>query len=371
MDKILGLEYQLLILDEGPLFPEEMFHKCYGSVRNANDNGFIATVLITGNPGGISHNYFKTRFIKPEYDKWNPGELKEKDKYKFIQAKVADNPKLGKEYTDKLEALPEHLRRAWLEGDWDVFEGQFFDMWDPRVHVVKEFDIPEHWQKWAGMDLGYTEKHPTVVEWFAQDPITLDVYMYNEWVSQPKGSVEEYTEQLKDIGAMNTRIPIYADPSMWNSTTKTNSSQESPAMLMMREGLPLLIAENNRLNGWRIMKEWLHWGNNKMPKLYVFNCCQMFIETVGRLQYNRNTSDITKVEDLDTKGPDDAVDAVRYALATCGIPCPTHNNKDENTKYQEMLKVQVLDYDPHYERYGEIEIPQIDYSYFEDVGSYF
>lgn len=47
--------------------------------------------------------------------------------YRFIQALVYDNSALmekSPEYLRQLENLPEKLRKGWLEGEWDLFDGQ-------------------------------------------------------------------------------------------------------------------------------------------------------------------------------------------------------------------------------------------------------
>ena len=46
---------------------------------------------------------------------------------RFIPAKLADNPYINPEYAADLKALPERLRRAFLDGDWSAFAG-------PDVH---------------------------------------------------------------------------------------------------------------------------------------------------------------------------------------------------------------------------------------------
>ena len=78
--------------------------------------------------------------------------------YTFIQSLVTDNKVLMEsqpDYIKQLEALPPKLRKAWLEGDWNVYEGQFFedfidrpDQYECRqwTHVIKPFDIPEGWR---------------------------------------------------------------------------------------------------------------------------------------------------------------------------------------------------------------------------------
>jgi hypothetical protein len=46
------------------------------------------------------------------------------------------------QYYQLLQALPEKERRAFLEGDWNVFDGQFFTEFREDLHVIQPF-IPK------------------------------------------------------------------------------------------------------------------------------------------------------------------------------------------------------------------------------------
>ena len=43
---------------------------------------------------------------------------------RFIPSSVGDNPHLNAEYVDDLKALPEKLRKAFLDGDWTRSRGR-------------------------------------------------------------------------------------------------------------------------------------------------------------------------------------------------------------------------------------------------------
>ena len=78
----------------------------------------------TCNPGGPGHAYIKRLFIDRRFE-----EGEDPKDYTFIQSLVTDNHALmatQPDYVRQLEALPPHLRQAWLWGDWDIFQGQFF-----------------------------------------------------------------------------------------------------------------------------------------------------------------------------------------------------------------------------------------------------
>ena len=120
-------------------------------LRGVND--FPKRIYYTCNPGGPGHSYIKRLFIDRRFE---PGE--NPDDYVFIPARVTDNKALlaaQPDYLKQLEALPRRLRQAWLEGRWDIFQGQVFSEFtdDPThyadrrfTHVIPAFDIPREWR---------------------------------------------------------------------------------------------------------------------------------------------------------------------------------------------------------------------------------
>lgn len=53
-----------------------------------------------------------------------------------------------------LLSLPDNMRSAWLEGNWDAFAGQFFSEFRRDVHVVKPCAIPEGSRIYRAFDYG-------------------------------------------------------------------------------------------------------------------------------------------------------------------------------------------------------------------------
>jgi len=77
------------------------------------------------------------------------------DKIAFVQAKVDDNPYLASTYIDNLDTLPDKLRKAYKNGDWNIFEGQVFEEFNAEIHVCKPFEIPDNWTRLRAMDWGF------------------------------------------------------------------------------------------------------------------------------------------------------------------------------------------------------------------------
>ena len=123
------------------------------------------------NPGNIGHAWVKSLWIdkQPAPGMEHPEEYDPAD-YDFIPARVSDNPIYAgdENYLKTLRALPSHLRRAFLDGDWDVFAGQYFDRFDYSRHVVRaeQIDWKPWWPRWISIDWGF--EHPAAVYWHAQ-----------------------------------------------------------------------------------------------------------------------------------------------------------------------------------------------------------
>ena len=127
-----GQEYDVIGLEEATHFTESQMQfltTCNRSVRR----DFSPRMYYTCNPGGVGHGWVKRLFLDRQY---REGETPAD--YRFIPARLTDNPVLMERdpgYRKSLLSLPEHLRRAYLEGDWDVLQGQYFPEFRRDIHV--------------------------------------------------------------------------------------------------------------------------------------------------------------------------------------------------------------------------------------------
>lgn len=179
-DPYWGQEYSLIIIDEvtRTIKTEADYLKLLGSLRNSH--GIPCSVVLTSNPGGVGHNWVKARFMGV------PPMTVQKDhetglERVFIPAKLKDNPKLPAEYRATLEQLPDAERAAFLDGDWDAFEGAVFKLL-PGIHVWtwaqfnKYYGLPEgnrkppsSWSRYRSYDHGFAA--PGAAYWYAEDHI--------------------------------------------------------------------------------------------------------------------------------------------------------------------------------------------------------
>ncbi len=167
-----GAEFLFIGIDELTLFTLRQWQFLTSRNRCPVPGAFPCMAAAT-NPGNIGHAWVKALWIDKQAAPGmeNPGEYDPAD-YDFIPARVSDNPiyAADENYLKTLRALPSHLRRAFLDGDWDVFAGQYFDKFDPARHVARaeEIDWKPWWPRWICIDWGF--EHYAATYWHAAVP---------------------------------------------------------------------------------------------------------------------------------------------------------------------------------------------------------
>jgi hypothetical protein len=167
-----GAEFLFIGIDELTLFTLRQWQFLTSRNRCPVPGAFPCMAGAT-NPGNIGHAWVKSLWIdkQPASGMEHPEEFDAAD-YDFIPARVSDNPIYAgdENYLKTLRALPSHLKRAFLDGDWDVFAGQYFDRFDCSRHVVRaeQIDWKPWWARWISIDWGF--EHPAAVYWHAQTP---------------------------------------------------------------------------------------------------------------------------------------------------------------------------------------------------------
>ncbi len=311
-----GAEYDVWFADEAGQFREDWLVEIDACVRGAN--GFPKRTYYTLNPGGPSHAYFKRLFIDRRFtDDEHP------EDYAFIQALVTDNQALmdkQPEYKRSLEKLPPKLREAWLNGSWDIYEGQFFEEFrdDPKhykdrtyTHVIDAFEVPEGWKIYRSFDWGYNK--PFSCGWWAVD---YDGVLYrilelygctdtpNEGFKWPPEQVfaEIHRIEVEHRWLAGKKIIGIADPAIWDA-----ERGESIADVAAKHRVYFSPGDNKRIPGWMQVHYRLHFDENGYPQMYIFRNCGAFIRTIPMLMYDDH-----RVEDLDTSMEDHVADEVRY-----------------------------------------------------------
>lgn len=322
--KYQGHEYQKMLIEELTQIARELEYLMLVASCRSTVPGLVPQIFATTNPTGKGHSWVKNRFVKVNGKKMAGKVWVPKDTGRprlFFPATIEDNPTLVKNdpgYILFLNGLPEHLRKAWRDGDWDVGAGQFFDTWREEVHEIKAFTIPETWPRYISFDYGYAKQ--SAVYWHAVNPATRTVYTYRElYVTH-----HTYIQLAVSIARMTPNEEkiewAVADNSIWAATQESGKSgAEIMSEYFDSVKWNLMLAPANkgkgsRVRGWNLMREYIRpipdRTGHMTAKWYVFkNDCPNLCRTMKDIMFDENN-----IEDLDTDGEDHAQDSCRYFL---------------------------------------------------------
>jgi hypothetical protein len=330
-----GHSYTRVYVEELGNFPNEAtVLKLMATLRSAQGvpTGFRATA----NPGGPGHQWVKARYIDANPAGWEVRKFEYLNPFTkqtvvrdrvFIPSRLSDNPMLLQNdpgYVANLQMQgSENLVKAWLEGDWSVIDGAFFDGWSTQRHVLAPFEVPADWARFRAFDWG--SARPFSVGWWA---IVGESFSYNgghlprgallryrEWygASSPNVGLKLTAEQVADgiIERDGTDKISYAvaDPAIFSQDGGPSIAERMAARkVTFRRADNKRVAQAGAMGGWDQMRARLRGDEDGNPMLFTFSTCKDSIRTIPALQH-----DSDRPEDLDTDGEDHAADEWRYA----------------------------------------------------------
>lgn len=340
-----GHSYTRVYVEEVTNFPSPSpINKLRATLRSGA--GVPCGMRLTGNPGGPGHQWVKKRYIDPNpqgYEVFYDEELVELPDGTsrmvrlgrvFIPSKLRDNALLLQNdptYIIRLrQSGSEALVRAWLEGDWNIVDGAYFDCFDPSRHILPYSlltRIPPGTQRFRAFDWGSAK--PFSVGWYALSDGTWGL---------PKGALLKYREWYGSDGTPNKGLKMTADlvargivEREKGEVIKYGSADPS---IFIRDGGPSIAetmninkcqwrrADNKRKAGWEQLRMRLVGDtfpdfaaslglpvDTMFPMLYFLETCDDTLRTLPTLQH-----DDTDTEDLDTDAEDHSADETRYAV---------------------------------------------------------
>jgi hypothetical protein len=368
-----GAEFLFIGIDELTHFTLKQWQFLSSRNRCVDQNAFCSMAGAT-NPGNIGHAWVKALWVDhvppPAFERpelYNPAD------YDFIRARLDDNPIYAQdaEYRRTLETLPEHLRRAFLEGDWNVFAGQYFDVFDYGRHTARPQDIrlEPWWPRWVSIDWGF--QHPSAVYWHCAvpsvtgvpcsvsrensageyskehsragdshaargrlsasdaDSIARDwaanagseglhgaritghgsrIVTYREFV-QSGLSPRMLAQAIAERSGRERIEEVFLSPDAFAQRTSEASIAEQLGDVFIANGLPRPApADDDRVGGWQLMYQLL-----QDDSWLISEDCAELIDCLPLLVYDeRDHEDIRKVEG------DDPADSARYGLVSGG-----------------------------------------------------
>jgi len=281
--------------------------RVYSDGKNKGKNIKPCTAGAT-NPGNIGHAWVKALWVDhvppPGFER---PELYDHGDYDFIRARLDDNPIYvnDTEYRRTLEALPEHLRRAFLDGDWNVFAGQYFDVFDYGRHTARpeEIRLEPWWPRWISIDWGF--HHPSAVYWHCAVPVESRQFKveskeeprhkdspFNFQPSTFNSRIITYREFVRNglsprmlaqaIAERSGREPIaevFLSPDAFAHRTSEASIAEQLGEVLVANGLPRPSpADDDRIGGWQLMYQLL-----ESDAWLITDNCAKLIESLPQL----------------------------------------------------------------------------------------
>jgi hypothetical protein len=335
-DAYQGHSYSRLYVEEAGTFPNEApINKLQATLRSGH--GVPCQIKMTANPGGPGHQWVKARYslsgivgeiVTQQFDFTNPFTKKTITKTRrFIPSKVRDNKFLGDDYVANLfQAGSKELVEAWLDGNWDVIQGAFFDCWSHHLHVIRPFDIPDSWLRFRSGDWGSAS--PFSFGWWAVVGDDFDhggvvlprgaLVRYREWygASKPNVGLRMYAEEVgRGILERDRDEKIkygVLDPSTFKMDGGPPVAEQINGVLGKAQHATFRPADNARvprrgaMSGWDQVRKRLI--GRERPMMYFFDTCKDSIRTLPALQHDPDNP-----EDVDTESEDHAPDEIRYA----------------------------------------------------------
>lgn len=260
-EKVLSSEYDLIFVDEAFECTETDWEILQTRLRH----GKLAwqQAIAATNPAQPTHWLNRrptiTRLLSRHAD--NP---------RYVNADGSLTPE-GTDYMAKLDLLTGVRRARLKDGIWAAAEGLIFDMWDPAVHLIDPFEIPDSWPRYWSVDFGFT--NPTVVQWWAEDPDGR-LYLYRELYRTGK-TTDEHCADIAAIVLDGAEKPAGAP---WRGTWReprpravlADHDAEDRVIFTRELGIPTMAADKRVSLGLQAAQNRLKMAGDGKPRLYIF-----------------------------------------------------------------------------------------------------
>lgn len=332
-----GHNYTRIYIEELTNFPSPApVNKLRATLRSPT--GVPCGMRLTGNPGGPGHNWVKKRYIDPDPRGFKL--IREEEEVEvggvkmlvylervFIPSKVGDNQLLMRNDPTYILRLRQSgsaaLVKAWLEGNWDIVDGAFFDEWDPDRHVLSSKDwfprMPKTMSCFRAFDWGSAK--PFSVGWYGISDGHWGLprgalIRFDEWygASGPNKGVKMTADAVaRGIMTREKSMPWRISYGIADPAIYIRDGGPSIAESMAIEGVTWRRADNKRKAGAEAVRQRLVGlgivpEKGLVPALYFLDVCEDAIRTIPTLQHDEKDP-----EDVDTDAEDHAYDEVRYA----------------------------------------------------------
>jgi hypothetical protein len=354
LDRWKGLEVNGFVLEEANELAEKSYHKAIersGAWIVPNGEQPPPLILCTFNP---SSTWVRQVF----YDPWKHGTLEAP--YFFRPALVSDNPYLPQSYLDNLKQMPPAEYKRFVEGDWNVLAGRYFDELDTGVHIVPKLveQVPAWWEQWAAFDWGF--QHHAVAGQFAMDSDGQTWLVDSVWCQRL--TVPEIADRMNQTLSSVALREVYAGHDCWARRLARGGESPTIAEEMAERDIWLVKAAIDRIPGWQVLRRALTRtqsdGSIGTPRLLVCDTPgnrRLFAQLSALEHDDTHAEDVSKKKAEQGLG-DDGADMLRYGIATrIARPMAPTAKPDPWQHGQDMTEFHAYD-DSQPETIGELPI---------------
>jgi phage terminase large subunit len=280
-----GAEYDVIFFEEATLFSEFQIQFISTCARNTRTD-FMPRIYYTCNPGGVGHGYIKRLFIDRDFT-----DTEVPENYEFIPALIYDNEALMENdptYILTLDSLPEELRKAHRDGDWNALSGQYFREWKKERHLIEPFIIPANWKRYITIDYGLDM---LAAYWIAVDFMGR-CFAYREHC-EANLIISDAAKLVLKMSEGEEIQEFFVPPDL---NSKRQDSGKSAISIFAEHGIDGTMTRNDRVHGWLAVKEMLKYDEQlESPRLIFFNSCKYAAKYFPLLQRDdRDPNDISQ-----------------------------------------------------------------------------
>ncbi|WP_326646069.1 phage terminase large subunit [Streptosporangium sp. NBC_01755] len=188
----------------------------------------------------------------------------------MLHSRHEDNPVLfrpdgtltmvGRDYIGKLDKLTGVRHHRLRHGRWVAAEGLIYEEWDPAVHLLDRFPIPDSWTRWWSVDFGYT--NPFVLQCWAEDPDGR-LYLYRE-IYFTRRLVEDHAKHI---------LRLVAPGGKWREPRPRaivcDHDAEDRATLERHLGMSTVAAKKTVSDGIQAVQSRLKVAGDGRPRLFI------------------------------------------------------------------------------------------------------
>jgi len=378
-------EYQKMLIEQAEQIPKFDFYQRLTMSCRSTIDGLNPQIMSNSNPGGPGHAWVTQYFVNSCKHKtlWDEYEVPGFGKVRRsriciigdVRREMAHKPDYVRQYVAQLMSIKDPvLREAWLEGNYELFTGQFFK-WEPAVHTYipdrsgAPGRIPGHWPRRRAMDWGYYPGY-AAVGWYAMNPVTGIWYKYRELVER-ENTPEQIRDKIAVLSLGERYVGSVGDPSMWAKNQYGRGpygAGQTSFSIASVIGSGFTEANHDRKSGWARHKDMLYYDANRPPRLVISVECPKTIQSYPQMQYNQGAGDpedMAKDNGSDTDYGDHPIDCDRYFAMSAteeGDEYSTESDPDPLRQMINKLMEKAEDSENTIPEYTETENDLVEYA---------